>query len=66
MKLYVNSKETELPDTFHLQELTHQLQLPEKGIAVAVNNKMIPRNEWNNHTLQEGDHVIIIKAACGG
>lgn len=66
MKLFVNSKETELSGDAPIQELARQLQLPEKGVAIAVNNKMIPRNEWNSHALQEGDHVTIIKAACGG
>jgi len=66
MKLFVNSKETDLPENSPIRELANQLQLPEKGVAVAVNNQMIPRNEWEKHTLQENDRVTIIKAACGG
>ena len=46
MKLFVNSKETELTADAHIRELANQLQLPEQGIALAVNNKMIPRSEW--------------------
>ncbi len=66
MKLFVNSKETELTADAHIRELANQLQLPEQRIALAVNNKMIPRSEWDGYTLHEGDHVTIIKAACGG
>lgn len=49
-----------------LLELATELSLPEKGVAVAVNNKMVTRTEWGNSVLREGDNVVIIKAVCGG
>jgi thiamine biosynthesis protein ThiS len=33
---------------------------------VAVNDELVHRPEWAGHTLHEGDHVLIIKAAYGG
>ena len=66
MKLTVNSKETEVKDGCTVAGLSTLLTLPEKGIAIAVNNRMIPRTEWENHVLQPGDNLIVIKAACGG
>ncbi len=49
-----------------LQQLAEELSLPSKGVAVAVENQMVPRDEWSSHTLSQGAHVVIIKAACGG
>lgn len=49
-----------------LSALAMELALPEKGVAIAVNNRMIPHAEWETFTLEEGMKVIIIKAACGG
>ena len=49
-----------------ITQLTAQLELPAQGIAIAVNNKMIPRTEWERFSLQENDQLVIIKAACGG
>ena len=46
MKLTVNSKETEVKDGCTIAELSTFLALPEKGIAIAVNNRMVPRIEW--------------------
>ncbi len=66
MKVQVNNKEVEISSTATLTQLTALLELPTQGIAIAVNNKMIPRNEWENLALQENDHLVIIKAACGG
>ena len=37
-----------------------------KGIAVAVNEKVVPKSEWDNTILQENDTIIIIKATQGG
>ena len=36
------------------------------GVAVAVNNAMVPRTEWATRTLAEGDDIVILKAFCGG
>lgn len=65
MKIIVNNQEVETQST-NLQSLSHELGLPEKGVAIAVNNHLIPRTEWSGHSLQEGACIVIIKAACGG
>ncbi len=66
MLIKVNNKEMELSGQASLRQLAETLQMPEKGIAVAVNNQMIPRTKWSETILQENDQVVVIKAACGG
>lgn len=66
MKVQVNNKEVETISGYTLTQLTAQLELPVRGIAIAVNNKMIPRTEWERFELHENDNLVIIKAACGG
>ena len=65
MKISVNNKEVETRANYLLQ-LSQQLELPQTGIAVAVNNRMVPRSEWEHFVLHENDELIIIKAVCGG
>ena len=65
MKISVNNKEVETGANSLLQ-LSQQLELPQAGIAVAVNNRMVPRSEWEHFVLHENDELIIIKAVCGG
>ena len=65
MKVQVNNKEVEMTLDSTLTQLTAQLELPVQGIAIAVNNKMIPRTEWECFILHENDNLVIIKAACG-
>ena len=66
MKVQVNNKEVEIADTSTITQLTVQLELPTQGIAIAANNKMIPRTDWDSFTLHENDNLVIIKAARGG
>lgn len=66
MKVLVNNKEVEINPDSTLVQLTAQLELIVSGIAIAVNNRMIPRTEWERFSLHENDNVVIIKAACGG
>lgn len=65
MNIKINNKETEIKAT-SLQELATELSLPEKGVAVAVNNRMVTRTDWNQTEIKEGDNVVVIKAVCGG
>ena len=66
MKLLVNNKETELTAGNTVADLARQLGLPPQGVAVALHNRMVPRTQWEEQTLQPGDKLVIIKAACGG
>lgn len=66
MKLIVNNK----PEEYSLEHLHQLLQelglLASKGIAVAVNNKVIPKTNWNTFQLTENDTITIIRATQGG
>ncbi len=36
------------------------------GVAVAVNDALVPRAEWGRHLLRDGDRVEVITAMQGG
>ena len=65
MKLKVNDKEVETGATT-LSQFSQEQNLPTSGIAIAVNQRMVPRTEWDSYALNEGDNILIIKAVCGG
>ena len=65
MNVTVNNKPVETGAST-LKELAVQLELPEKGVAVAVSNKMVPRSEWDNFAITESVSIIVIRASCGG
>ena len=37
-----------------------------RGVAVAVNDAVVPRGEWSRHPLSDGDVVEIVTAVQGG
>jgi sulfur carrier protein len=38
----------------------------EKGVAIALNNEVVPKSNWNNCTIKNNDKLLLIKAAQGG
>lgn len=36
------------------------------GLAVAVNNQVVPRSDWKTTLLQDQDSILIITATQGG
>ena len=40
--------------------------LQREGIAIAVNETVVPKSEWVEQPLRSGDKVIIITATQGG
>lgn len=65
MTVVINNQPTETQAS-NLQELADELNLPAKGVAVAIANRMIPRSAWPQTVIAEGATIVIIKAACGG
>ena len=65
MKIKINNKEVETTAKT-VADLAAEQKLPEKGVAIAISNNMVPRTEWSNQLLNEGDDIVILKAFCGG
>ncbi len=42
------------------------IELREVGLAVAVNGEVIPKSEYENYKLKEGDKVEIVHLVGGG
>lgn len=67
MKVLINGKETITPDGSTVNALLHSLEIAtDTPIAVAVNNNVIERAEWEAVVIKENDNIIIISAICGG
>ncbi|HRL17536.1 MAG TPA: sulfur carrier protein ThiS, partial [Prevotella sp.] len=49
-----------------IRELAQELDLPATGVAVAISNEMVPRDEWENTIIAGGADIVIVKAFCGG
>lgn len=65
MKVNINNKQTETQAT-NVKQLAEELNLPATGVAIAISNTMVPRDEWESTQILEGADIVIVKAFCGG
>lgn len=67
MEIIVNQQNYSVSDVCTVQQMVDTvLALPVKGIAIAVNQEIIAKNNWTTHILQPGDNLTIIQATQGG
>jgi len=67
MNIFVNTKPRQLDNDTVLIVLLQDLNIAnQKGIAIAVNNEVIPTDNWDSYPLKENDQILIIKATQGG
>jgi sulfur carrier protein len=67
MNIRVNDQPREVAANTALADLVSALGLGErKGVAIAINDEVVPRAAWAGRRLVEGDGVLVIQATQGG
>ena len=67
MDIYINNKLQQLPPDARITDALSSINITaQKGMAIAINNNVVPNAEWNSYTLQPEDKMTLIKATQGG
>ena len=68
MRVFVNEKAVEIGDNADLISVLEKVdvQSERRGIAVAVNDRVVRRADWRDHHVEAGDRIEIIQATQGG
>ena len=67
IEVSINQKNYFLPEAGTLADVLPLLEIRQAdGIAIAVNERVIPSGEWAGYLLQQGDRVFVIRATQGG
>jgi sulfur carrier protein len=67
VKVYVNDEGVELAERASVAALLEAMALAGlSGVAVAVNDEVVPRGEWGSRPLEDGDRVLLIAPIQGG
>ena len=66
IKIKINGIEKEIPKNTTIKELLSSLGVLEKTMAVAVNMKIVKKDEWDKFKLNEGDKVEALNFVGGG
>ena len=66
MELLVNGEPREVEDGTTVAALVRLLGLPERGVAVAVEDRVVPRSTWEQAIVTAGQRVEVLTAVQGG
>jgi len=66
MKIILNNDPMEVSEETSVENMIKSFDFQKYHLAVAINNRVIPKTKWQETFLQENDNVIIIKAVSGG
>ncbi len=66
MKATINGRPQELPEEMTVGALLKLLGSPTAGVAVARNDRVVRRSEYDRDRIREGDRLEIIHAVAGG
>jgi len=66
MKIIINGHEKEIKNNTTIKELLENLQILDKTMAVAVNMKIVKKDDWDKFTLKEDDKIEALTFVGGG
>jgi sulfur carrier protein len=67
MNILINQQARDIPDQCSLEQLlTQVLGIPVAGLAVAVDQTVIPSTDWPGYILRPEDKIMLIRATQGG
>jgi thiamine biosynthesis protein ThiS len=66
MLVKINGVETQVDDSSTVADIAQLNDASKTGSAIAVNDKLVRRQQWQLTKVNEGDNIVIIKAAYGG
>lgn len=66
MTIHINNNAVQAADGASLLDVLAAQGLDGHGVAVAVDNKVVPRAEWAGRVLADGARLTVIRAVCGG
>lgn len=66
VNILLNGQPRQTPDQITIRRLLEELKLPARGIAVEVNEQIVPRDQHAEFVLRDGDRLEIVSLVGGG
>ncbi|MEM8524669.1 MAG: sulfur carrier protein ThiS [Bacteroidota bacterium] len=67
MTIKINNQSQTLENSLSIKQTLTQFNLwEETGIAVAINEVVIPKCDWESRLLEDEDEVLVVTATQGG
>ncbi|NPA32846.1 MAG: sulfur carrier protein ThiS [Aquificae bacterium] len=67
-RIVLNGQEREIPREMSVMELLDEIgvKFREVGLAVAINDEVVPKSEYERRKVKEGDRVEVVQLVGGG
>ena len=62
----VNGESRFISPNLNLDEIRCGFNIPKQGIAIAINNNIVPSSEWSLTPVTSGDSLSIFQPIAGG
>lgn len=66
MLIMLNDQPLEVETNITADKLLNQLDRHQPGTALAINQVIIPRIDWEKYQLRAGDNILLFQAIAGG
>jgi sulfur carrier protein len=66
MNVTLNGEPRSLPEGATVATVVADLELGERGIAVALDREVVPRGQWDTTTVADGARLEVVRAVQGG
>lgn len=64
--ILLNDNPLTLDNPQSVTELLTQLQRQQPGTALAINNAIVPHEQWDSRMVDDGDNILLFQAIAGG
>tara|TARA_B100000676_G_C17725607_1_gene653621 strand:- start:46 stop:249 length:204 start_codon:yes stop_codon:yes gene_type:complete len=65
-KIQINGKKVVIKQNFSVQDVLKKYKLNKKKVAVELNGKILPQNEYKKKNLKNNDKIEIVQFIGGG
>ncbi|HFZ8996816.1 TPA: sulfur carrier protein ThiS [Citrobacter freundii] len=66
MRIIFNDEPMQCPGGLSVSDLLAQLNQLKPGAALALNQQILPREQWQRQIVQEGDQILLFQVIAGG
>lgn len=66
MQILLNDEPMPCPAGATIASLLEHLNLLTPGVALALNQQILPRERWELHRVQDGDSILLFQVIAGG
>lgn len=66
MQIQFNDEPMQCAEGLSVIALLTQLEQLKPGVALALNQQILPRERWEYHIVQDGDRILLFQVIAGG